>query len=412
MTASSSSSSPTTSKAAERLQPLLDAAIDSARSICGRNDAGHVVVSPYRFNPLGAHVDHQGGAVMARTIDQYTLLPFWPNPAGAKISLQTPKIWNQNQAEFTAGEMTATDNWLRYAQAAAAVLSAEYESTRGYQGFVTGTLIGAGLSSSASVVLAYLSAMVKSSGLSGTSAELVEWSRRVENDFLGLNNGIQDQMSVVYGQANALSLLDNRNATASSVDDPATVNDICWVVCYSGISRELINSGFNNRVAECREAARLLDANAEILGQVKLGLDDKALQALPENLANRARHFFTEIERVAQGCDAWRSGDFQAFGELMNLSCHSSITQYESGSQPLIDLHEIASATSGVLGSRFSGGGYGGCVVALTDRRYRDTAADAILENYRQLYPEHDTARTFIAHSESGVRVLPMQASA
>lgn len=393
------------------LERLLDEVTHQARQVYSRQDQGHIAVSPYRFNPLGAHVDHQFGPVLARTIDQYTLLPFWPDPGSRRISMRVPDLWENNNTEFEAGELDGTENWIRYAQAAAAVMAAEHPTVCGLQGYVRGTLVGAGLSSSASVVLAYLSALSRSATLATSPAELVEWSRRVENDFLGLNNGIQDQMSVVYGKADALSILDNRNATASWINDPSSAADICWLVCYSGFSRELIHSGFNTRVAECREAAKQLQPDATVLGDVDRTLAASNMGALPATLARRASHFFTETARVTEGADAWRTGQWQHFGQLMNASCHSSITQYESGSQPLIDLHEIASGTSGVLGSRFSGGGYGGCLIALTDRAYQTSAAESIMESYLQRYPDRHQARVFPADNEAGVRVLPMPAT-
>ncbi|MBX2885743.1 MAG: hypothetical protein KTR32_37650 [Granulosicoccus sp.] len=396
-----------------RLQGLLQRCAESARARFGKTAPIDVVVSPYRFNPLGAHVDHQGGSVLARTIDQYTLLPFLANENSDRITLSANPGWAVSEASFTAGDLDATENWIRYAQASARALKEQLPSHSqgigGYQGQVEGTLVGAGLSSSASVVLAYLMAMAHSAGLSLTRKDLVELSRQVENNYLGLNNGIQDQMSIVFGQTDALSLLDMNKVAASAVPDAATVNEICWIICYSGFSRELINSGFNTRVAECREAAKSLGAlqrtDATILGDLKRHQALEQLSKIEPLLQLRALHFFSETERVEQGCRAWSTGSWVDFGQLMNASCHSSITQYESGSQALIDLHEIASATSGVYGSRFGGGGYGGCLIALTDRRVASDAQSSILESYRKRYPEKDNAHIFIANSESCVRL-------
>lgn len=373
-----------------------------------RPDIPQIVVSPYRFNPLGAHVDHQGGAVMARTIDQYTLLPFWTNPDNPIVSLQTDRTdWPETKAEFRIGETDSDQNWIRYAQAAMAVLNDAYPIRNGITAAVSGTMIGAGLSSSSSVILSYLSALASANAIQLSSLELIEFARRVENDYMGLNNGIQDQMSIVYGSRDSLSLLDVQSATATQIADPPQVDEISWVVCYSGFSRELINSNFNTRVSECRQAATTLDPAATILSEVgKLTPDDDRLKALSPALANRARHFFSETERVRLGALTWANAEWRQFGELMNESCNSSINQYECGSQPLIDLFEITRQLDGVYGSRFSGGGYGGCLIALCDSALAGTVVENLKRDYCSKYPEKKSiASIFIALPEDGVRV-------
>ena len=215
-------------------------------------------------------------------------------------------------------------------------------------------------------------------------------------------------MSIVFGRPRALSRLDVDAVEATRLDDPPTADDVRWLVVYSGVSRELAaGSGFNTRVAECREAAALLHPGAERLGDVpplRRGASD--LAALPDHLGRRARHVFTEIDRVRVGSDAWRHGDWRFFGELMNASCRSSIEQYESGSEWLIALHEIARDVPGVLGCRFSGGGYGGCLVALVERDALDAAGETVLARYLERYPDkRRQARAFVATPERGVRV-------
>ena len=407
-----------------------------------RTDTPRLIVSPYRFNPLGAHVDHQGGRVLARTLDQYTLLAFraddtprvtlsfddgWtgrsarPGDGRADdVAAETPggaDVAALNRAPDTcsftvdeAGEPVPApaDSRIRFARAATAVLHAHAPLSRGLTGVVHGTLIGAGLSSSASVTLAYLAALADVNGLALDERTLVELVRRVENEHLGLANGVQDQMSIVFGRRGALSLLDVDAVAITPVADPPTDDDVRWLLCYSGVSRELAaGSGFNTRVAECREAAALLHPGASRLGDVPpSGRDEASLAALPEPLGRRARHVFTEMDRVQVGADAWRHGDHRFFGELMDASCRSSIEQYESGSEWLIALHEIARGTPGVLGSRFSGGGYGGCLVMLVERDAVDAAARRVLERYVARYPEHGAlARTFVATPERGVRL-------
>lgn len=394
----------------DTLNQLLPTLRQTAKSVLGRQASPDIVVSPYRFNPLGAHVDHQGGDVLARTIDQYTVIAYWPLEASNRVILHSafdPTV----VADFSTGEQESSANWIRYAEAAMATLAQRYPITTGLEGYVDGTLIGAGLSSSASVILAYLTALAHVNGITLQSSELIELCRIVENTHMGLNNGVQDQMSIAFGQSNTLVRLHMAQRTATHLPDPADRQRVEWYLCYSGFSRELISSGFNTRVSECREAARLLDASAQTLGDVPAEkADDASLQTLPPELAGRARHFFSETARVHSGAQAWTEGDYSAFGHLMNQSCHSSIHNYECGSEPLIRLHQLALDTHGVLGSRFSGGGYGGCLIMLVDSTGADEQMSMLFERYLRLYPEKEgVARMVRTDSENSVRVLSSQ---
>jgi len=365
------------------------------------------IVSPYRINPLGAHVDHQGGPVLAKTIDQNTLLSFWPTEEANIEIVTAASHWKPNRIQFNAGDAGEEQTWIRFAQASAAAFKCHYGIRRGMKAYVEGSLLGAGLSSSASVVLAYLFALSQCNGIEPSKQDLIELSRRVENDHMGLKNGIQDQMSIVFGNKNALTLLDVVAVEATEIPDAPNINDIQWLLCYSGFSRELVNSGFNTRVGECQAAATLLDKSARTLGMVKTDYRHASnLAKLPDHLAKRARHFYSEINRVQDGADAWRTGNWHAFGELMNQSCLSSITQYESGSQPLIDLHEIASECRGVYGSRFCGGGYGGCLLILSDAHHSDDIKHAMLDEYLKKYPtKNNEAQILVTHADACVRV-------
>ena len=405
----SSSFTPSDALLAPPLDALLASSVLQAQSITGNNELPQVVVSPYRFNPLGAHIDHQGGAVLARSLDQYTLLCFWPR-SDARCSVHcnlSDAGWQC--ASFSADQLQDEYGWDAMARASAAAFSTMHKMHRGIDAVVFGTLISGGLSSSASVVLAYLSALAQVNEINLSAFELVELCRQVENDYRGLNNGIQDQMSIVFGQRNALVLLDVENIVATKVADPENSDEVAFLMCYSGVSRDLVTgSNFNKRVAECAEAAALLSPGANHLGEVPSALRaETAIASLPTMQQRRARHVFGEMQRVKQGCLDWQAGNWPAFGLLMNESCFSSINHYESGSPWLIDLHTMASSIDGVYGSRFSGGGYGGCLFMLVDVRCAEAIAKELYTVYIDKYPElSDRARINIAQSESTVRVV------
>jgi galactokinase len=143
---------------------------------------------------------------------------------------------------------------------------------------------------------------------------------------------------------------------------------------------------------------------AEKLGDVEKEVFEANGRKLPEHLYRRACHFFNESARVAKGVDAWRQGAMGAFGQLMNASCKSSIEDYECGSQPIHDLQQIVSQTRGVFGSRFSGGGFGGCVVGLVVPEEAADAVDDIKIAYQRRHPEvADAAGVYLADSVCGL---------
>jgi galactokinase len=218
---------------------------------------------------------------------------------------------------------------------------------------------------------------------------------------LGLQNGLLDPLSIVHGKKNALLFMDTVTASVSPIPDP--LPSFAWVVAYSGISRELTKSGFNARVEECQQAAAALLPDASILSDVPREVFEDRKIRLAENLRKRATHFFTEVERVQQGAKAWYEANLEVFGQLMNESCASSIKNYESGSDILIELHELVSGMDGVYGSRFSGGGYGGCVVALVQRTSAENICAAISETFSARHPELQS-KIFVAETGDGLR--------
>jgi galactokinase/galacturonokinase len=369
------------------------------------------VVSPYRISPLGAHIDHQGGPVLGMTIDAYTLLAFIPReePRIRLYSMNYPGVLEFNLEKIRA---TRKDDWGRYAKGAAQVLGEREQISCGFTGAVSGTLPASGLSSSASVGLAYLHALAKVNDLELSSSDFVELDRRLENEYLGLKNGILDQSTITHGQKGCLLHINTITGEVEFFPQPDCNEDVSILVVYSGFSRELTGSGFNTRVEECRKAAILLGMmggmrSARILSDVPQDIFHTKSRKLPEDLRRRASHYYSEVERVAAGVNAWKEGDWEAFGRLMNESCISSLENYESGSPALQKLQEIVSNARGVYGSRLSGGGYGGCVIGFIRSDVAEESATEIYEKYINQYPKvKEHAAVYLANTDDGVRFL------
>jgi galacturonokinase len=146
---------------------------------------------------------------------------------------------------------------------------------------------------------------------------------------------------------------------------------------------------------------------APLLSDVTQNDFDQFGDELEINLAKRSNHYFTESQRVADGVTAWQNSSIEEFGRLMNESCRSSMEQYECGIQPICDLQQIVSSTEGVLGSRFMGGGFGGCVVGFVQPDHAAVAIKNIKDSYRKLHPEvGEQASVYLARSDDGVRFI------
>ncbi len=369
-----------------------------------------LVVSPYRVCPLGAHIDHQGGPVLGLAIDEGSVLAFAPSQ-DESCTVLSLDFEGPLKLSLSSVAAAREGGWGDYLRAAVWALRERLPARpRGLVGALHGSFPGSGLSSSASVLLAYLSALAQVNEIELGEAELVALSRRAENDFVGVASGILDPASIVGARRDELLAIDTRACRWESIPSPSEAPETRLLLAYSGVSRNLAATGFNDRVGECREAARRLAERAGRAGVERLGdlppaeLED-LLEELPDPWRRRARHFAGERARVERGIECWRAGELGAFGALMFESCRSSIESYETGAPQLVELQQILTETPGVLGARFSGGGYGGCAVALVAAAEADRARASVEAEYRARRPEARSARVVIVASDDGLRL-------
>jgi len=384
-------------------------------NLCRRYDVVEgkvaVVASPYRICPLGAHIDHQGGSVLGMTINAYTLMAFSP-VEGSLVRLNSENY--PGDVSFDLANITESTGsfWGVYPRAAALALTEKIAIKRGIVGLLDGMLPGCGLSSSASVLLAYIKALAQANSLDLEPWELVHLTRRAEQHYIGLNNGILDQTSIVFGRKSNLLHIDTKGETVTYLPDRLGDNEYRILVAFSGHSRELTTSGYNSRVDECRMAAEELSRlagkeRATMLSDVSPDDFNRFGAELDTIPARRGSHYFGESGRVVDGVAAWKNGAIDRFGQLMNESCRSSMEKYECGIQPIHDLQQIVSSTEGMFGSRFMGGGFGGCVVGLVNPAHAPAAVENIKISYQQLHPEvAGQTAVYLARSDDGVRFI------
>lgn len=372
-----------------------------------------VVQVPLRVCPLGAHSDHQAGTVTGLTIDRSVWLVGQAHDR-AEVTIFSEIFGQSCRVEFENIPDKTTGDWGNYARGAIhALRRAEAFVSRGFNAVVCGEMPVGGLSSSAAVTIAYLKALEQVNNLSLSRLETILLVRATENGYLGLHNGIMDQSVILSGRKNELTCINCASHEISNVAQERAVEPWEILVVYSGLTRQLTGTPFNQRVAECHEAARALLAAAglpisekPLLGEIDPKVFSDYEKKLPEVLGKRARHFFTEAARVRQGVELWASGDIAGFGALITQSGKSSIVNFESGSPALISLYDILASLSGVYGSRFCGGGFQGCCFALIDPRKRDEIAEALHRAYVDKHPElQDSYSIHFCQSSDSVSV-------
>ncbi|CAN1291137.1 GALAK [Linum perenne] len=390
-------------------------------SMAGRDPSEvRVVVSPYRICPLGAHIDHQGGSVSAMTINRGIMLGFIPSD-DSKVVLRSGQF--EGEVRFRCGNYSCSvdeiqyplhsgkqyanhqedSQWGKFARGAVfALQKAGYSLTAGITGFICGFegLDSAGLSSSAATGVAYLLAFESANNLNISPVENIEFDRLIENEYLGLKNGILDQSSILLSSRGCLTHMNCKTKEhklvrpfKSQVDSESDLQKSFKILlAFSGLREALTSgSGYNHRVSECQEAARVLLNFGTHLVCCFEPVEEKAYEMHKDNLegdlAKRAEHYFSENMRVKKGIEAWRSGKLEEFGKLISESGLSSINKYECGCEALIKLYEIVVKAPGVYGGRFSGAGFRGCCIALVRTDYADEAAAFVKSEYTKAQP-------------------------
>ena len=353
-----------------------------------------VVYSPLRISPLGAHVDHQDGLVTGMTLNQAILLAFVPRTDG-RACVESVNFPGRVEFDMDDVPPMVVGDWGNYLRGAVLALQLKDDLRVGIDGIVEGKMPIGGLSSSAAVGVAYLLALETVNDLQVTPQENIEHDRYIENVYLGLRNGILDPSIILMSDRDHLTYLDCQSVEFQKYLTPVDNGHFEILVAYSGLAKSLTCTDYNSRVAECQDAARLMLewAGLPVPERPRLRMVSEEIYEdlggdLPEPLDRRARHFFTEFRRVHQGITAWKAGDLEEMGRLINESGASSVYNYESGCPHLITLYNILSECPGVYGSRFSGGGFRGSCVGLVNPAYREEIKATIEAHYPVAHPD------------------------
>lgn len=359
----------------------------------------YIVQAPGRVNLIGDHTDYNEGFVLPIAINRYIWLAFSPRQD------DLVRIYSMDFNEVK--EFSVTDlhqeanNWIEYAKGVAKFMQDEFGSLRGFDGVLHGNISrGAGLSSSAALELTIARALAEVADIPWEPITMAKLCQQAENQWVGMNCGIMDQMIIAIAEANKALLLDCQSLAPKQVALPQNAS---IVIMDTNTRRGLVGSAYNERRSQCEEAARILnvailrDVTADIWGNSQKMLFGKCLQ--------RARHVITENQKVLDTVTAMQHNDLGKIGELMNASHVSLRDDFEVSTPNVNAMVTAAQNAVGCFGARMTGGGFGGCAVALVKAMYANDFVDQVTEQY-----EHETnlkPALYIAEAVAGTRSFP-----
>jgi galactokinase len=348
------------------------------------------VSAPGRVNLLGEHVDYNQGVVLPAAIDRRVRLQ-------AKL-LPNPIVW-LHAADLDAETAFTLDSlhlkkdlqgnplpaWALYPAGVAWALQQRGLQPSGIRvSYSSDIPIGAGLSSSAAVEVAFSALWQGAAGWPLNRLELALICQQAEVEYVGVNCGAMDQITSACGVAEHALQIDMRSLDVKAIPLPG---DLAIVIADSGVPRTLAGSAYNDRRAACEQAVRILSEfipGITSLRDVSVTDFNRYAGRLPEQIHMFARHVVEEMTRVNEAVRALEAGDVDAFGRLM-LAGHASLRDLYLVSTPELDvLVEIARDLPGCWGARLTGAGFGGCTVNLVEARYVDDFIQRLSIEYWQ----------------------------
>ena len=346
----------------------------------------HAYFSPGRVNLIGEHTDYNGGHVFPCAISLGTYALVAPRTDGIS-RLYSMNLPEQGVVQFPMHGAVKSDayGWANYPVGVVRVMEdAGHRAAHGFDIVLYCTLPnGAGLSSSASIEVLMAVILNDELNLGIDMVELVKFSQKAENEFVGMNCGIMDQFAVGMGKKDCAILLDCN--TLSYRYSKLALDGCSIVITNTNKTHSLVTSAYNERRAQCESALKALQKVKPIkaLGELTNAEFDAIASAIPDPVERRrARHAVYENNRTLEAVKALEANDVKRFGELMNASHVSLRDDYEVTGPELDTLAELAWQQDGVLGSRMTGGGFAGCTVSIV----RDAAIPAFEKNVGDAY--------------------------
>lgn len=373
-----------------------------------------VAFCPYRISPLGAHIDHQYGKINGLAIDKGIHISYSRKENGI-VELQSLNFPKRAQFHVNSIPEEKVGDWADHMRGAALQLHQKQPLRYGISAVIEGTLPIGGLSSSAAVIIAFMSALAKVNRIALDPWETILMAKAAENQYVGVSCGKLDQSCEVLSKKNHLLYLDTKDDSFELIPTNDRMKPYRIAVFFSGLERSLKNSKYNLRQDECKAAAYALMGHARMdygtfadarLRDVPVEVFEAYKDRLPELWRRRAEHYYTEYARAEKGANLWRQGDLEGYGKLVFESGRSSVYNYECGCDELKKLYEIMLETDGIYGGRFSGAGFKGCCMALIDPEKAEEVEAKVTAEYLKAFPQLEGKYSFhLCESADGVEL-------
>lgn len=362
--------------------------------------------APGRVNLIGEHTDYNGGYVFPAALTFGTTL-LVRKREDALIRLASENFSLAGEFTLDTAVYDKAHDWMNYPKAVLVHLAKRGYTFGGYDLLFLGEIPnGAGLSSSASIEVVTAYALMSMEGHKLDKVELALVSQEAENQFMGVNCGIMDQFAVAMGKEEHAVLLKCNTLDYEHV--PFKAKGCKLVIGNTNKRRGLVDSEYNARRSQCEQAVEYLKAAfpaLTLLGELNAEQLKANEHLIPdETVRMRARHVIEENDRVLQSVGALQANDLETFGKLM-IASHASLQhQYEVTCKELDVMVEEALKVPGVLGSRMTGAGFGGCTVSLVEGDQVDAFITAVGKAYAD--KTEYTADFYVGEIGDGVKEL------
>ncbi|MBN2643344.1 MAG: galactokinase [Victivallales bacterium] len=343
-----------------------------------------VATAPGRLEILGNHTDYNEGITLSAAVSQTTIFAIAP-VEGRICRMKDFRDGSEKQFNLDEIDAPAPKDWSNYIKGVIVELRKRNIQIGAFDGAILSDIpLSAGMSSSAALEVSAGFAFAEAFGIDLPKAEWAKIGQGVENNYMGLNSGLLDQFSSIFGQEDGLIYSDFR--TNEVVRNVSLPHGYMIVVANSMVKHNLVDSAYNARRVSCENVVKKLqqvDPSIKALRDVSMDMlkANKALLDHQDYL--KALHVVGECERVVAGAKMLENNDIEAFGKLLFESHESSKVNFDNSCPELDCLCELATSIPGCLGARLSGGGFGGISIHLVEASYADEYCERLKTAYK-----------------------------
>lgn len=379
--------------------------LETAFEAVYKSRADIVVRAPGRVELIGCHTDYNEGFVLPMAIDRQCVI-LARRRADRKVVVYSDLFAEKAEFDLNAEQQPGSSHWSKYAVGVATLLLREGKRLGGADLYISCDIpAGGGLSSSAAIEVAYAKTFLAVSGEEFDPLKLAFLCQQAEHVFAGSPCGIMDQFICVFGKAGHALFLDCRTQQNELV--PVPFEHASILIADTKVKHDLGQSGYPLRRKQCFEVVDVIKKDTPgvtHLRDVELGTLQKYQTTLDAVHYARAKHILTENQRVLRMVEGFRKGDLKLAGQMMNESHASCRDDYDISCEELNFLAEAVRRCEGVYGSRMSGGGFGGCVVALVENRFAAAIGQHLTNIYQEKYGKDPGV--FCTGAAAGAEVL------